>query len=154
MAINQNDDRALTRKAMRLNWMQNGNWHLPTCIGATGDGDASSAHHRVYAFGLWHHSTQRTDEDLVQEASLGLMKATDKFDPSTQRAVFKPMRVVDQASIRDHHDAKLVDGTHQVTSRKESLFFNLRRVQARLEGLMKRGETLDHATTCINDCHK
>jgi RNA polymerase sigma-32 factor len=71
--------------------------------------------------------------DLVQEASLGLMKAADKFDPD--RGVRFSTYAVwwIKASIQDHvmRNWSLVR-TGSTTSQK-SLFFNLRRVQARIE---------------------
>jgi RNA polymerase sigma-32 factor len=67
--------------------------------------------------------------DLIQEAGLGLMKAADKFDPD--RGVDHVMR--NWSMVRTGS-----------TSSQKSLFFNMRRVQARLErDAAAAGETLD-----------
>jgi RNA polymerase sigma-32 factor len=71
--------------------------------------------------------------DLIQEASVGLMKAADKFDPD--RGVRFSTYAVwwIKASIQDYvmRDFSLVRTGS--TSSQKSLFFNMRRVQARIE---------------------
>jgi RNA polymerase sigma-32 factor len=82
--------------------------------------------------------------DLIQEAGLGLMKAADKFDPD--RGVRFSTYAVwwIKAGIQDYVMRNWSMVRTGSTSSQKSLFFNMRRVQAKLEREAEaRGERLD-----------
>lgn len=85
--------------------------------------------------------------DLIQEASLGLMKAADKFDPD--RGVRFSTYAVwwIKAGIQDYVMRNWSMVRTGSTSNQKSLFFNLRRVQAKLEReAAEQGQSLHQST--------
>lgn len=85
--------------------------------------------------------------DLIQEASLGLMKAADKFDPD--RGVRFSTYAVwwIKAGVQDYVMRNWSMVRTGSTSSQKALFFNLRRVQALLgREAAERGETLDQTS--------
>ncbi len=82
--------------------------------------------------------------ELVQEASVGLMKAAEKFDPD--RGVRFSTYAVwwIKSSVQDYVMRNWSMVRTGSTSSQKSLFFNLRRVQARLEReAAARGERIE-----------
>ena len=82
--------------------------------------------------------------DLIQEASLGLMKAADKFDPDRGVRFSTYAMWWIKASVQEFVMRNWSMVRTGSTSSQKSLFFNMRRVQAQLEReAAAAGETLD-----------
>lgn len=82
--------------------------------------------------------------DMVQEAGVGLMKAADKFDPDRGVRFSTYAQWWIKASIQDYLMRNYSMVRTGSTTNQKSLFFNMKRVQAKLErDALKDGKELD-----------
>ncbi len=150
MALDGFSDQTLSRKAMRAELLD-AETELQLAFAWRDHRDEKALHRLVTAYmrlaismaGKFRRYGAPMN-DLIQEASLGLMKAADKFDPD--RGVRFSTYAVwwIKASIQDYVMRNWSMVRTGSTSSQKSLFFNMRRVQARLEReALARGENLD-----------
>jgi RNA polymerase sigma-32 factor len=150
MALDGMTDRTLTRQAMRAELLD-AETELRLAYAWRDQRDEQALHRLITAYMRLAISMASKFRrygapmnDLIQEAGLGLMKAADKFDPD--RGVRFSTYAVwwIKASIQDYVMRNWSMVRTGSTSSQKSLFFNLRRVQARLEReAAARGEVLD-----------
>ena len=151
MPLDGNQDRALTRTAMRAE-MLDADTERALALAWRDERDEQALHRLINAYMRLAISMAAKFKrygapmnDLVQEAGLGLMKAAEKFDPD--RGVRFSTYAVwwIKASVQDYVMRNWSMVRTGSTSSQKSLFFNMRRVQARLEReASARGEKLDH----------
>ncbi|CUX80322.1 MAG: RNA polymerase sigma-32 factor [Roseibaca calidilacus] len=150
MALDFSDDRKFSRQAMKAELLD-AETELKLAYAWRDHRDEAALHRLITAYmrlaismaGKFRRYGAPMN-DLIQEAGLGLMKAADKFDPD--RGVRFSTYAVwwIKASIQDYVMRNWSMVRTGSTSSQKSLFFNLRRVQAKLEReAMARGETLD-----------
>ena len=150
MPLDGNTDRELTRNAMRAE-MLDAETELQLAYAWRDQRDEKALHRLITAYmrlaismaGKFRRYGAPMN-DLIQEASVGLMKAADKFDPD--RGVRFSTYAVwwIKASIQDYVMRNWSMVRTGSTTNQKSLFFNLRRVQARLEReAAATGEPLD-----------
>jgi len=150
MALDGVNDHSLSRKAMKAELLD-AETELRLAYAWRDDRDEEALHRLITAYMRLAISMASKFRrygapmnDLIQEANLGLMKAAEKFDPD--RGVRFSTYAVwwIKASIQDHVMRNWSMVRTGSTSSQKSLFFNLRRVQARLEREASgRGEALD-----------
>jgi RNA polymerase sigma-32 factor len=150
MALDITEDRQLSRRAMSAE-MLDAETELQLARAWRDHRDEAALHRLITAYMRLAISMASKFRrygapmnDLVQEAGLGLMKAADKFDP--ERGVRFSTYAVwwIRASIQDYVMRNWSMVRTGSTSSQKSLFFNLRRVQAKFEReAMARGEELD-----------
>ena len=150
MAIGTAQDFSLTRTAMKAELLD-ADTELKLAYAWRDERDVEALHRLINAYMRLAISMASKFKrygapmnDLIQEAGLGLMKAADKFDPD--RGVRFSTYAVwwIKASIQDHVMRNWSMVRTGSTSSQKSLFFNLRRVQARIEReAASAGETLD-----------
>ncbi len=150
MALDANYDRTLSRTAMKAELLD-AETELRLAYAWRDERDEAALHRLITAYMRLAISMAAKFKrygapmnDLIQEAGLGLMKAADKFDPD--RGVRFSTYAVwwIKASIQDHVMRNWSMVRTGSTSSQKSLFFNMRRVQARLEReAASRGEALD-----------
>ncbi len=150
MALDANNDFSLSRHAMKAELLD-AETELKLAYAWRDERDEQALHRLITAYMRLAISMAAKFKrygapmnDLIQEAGLGLMKAADKFDPD--RGVRFSTYAVwwIKASIQDYVMRNWSMVRTGSTSSQKSLFFNMRRVQARLEReAMARGEELD-----------
>ena len=139
MALDGFSDQTMTRKAMKAELLD-AETELALAYAWRDQRDEEALHRLITAYMRLAISMAGKFKrygapmnDLIQEASVGLMKAADKFDPD--RGVRFSTYAVwwIKASIQDYVMRNWSMVRTGSTSSQKSLFFNLRRVQARLE---------------------
>ncbi|SMC63882.1 RNA polymerase factor sigma-32 [Primorskyibacter flagellatus] len=139
MALDAFNDRTLTRRAMKAELLD-AETELALAYAWRDNRDERALHRLITAYMRLAISMASKFKrygapmnDLIQEAGLGLMKAADKFDPD--RGVRFSTYAVwwIKASIQDYVMRNWSMVRTGSTSSQKSLFFNMRRVQARLE---------------------
>ncbi|MDO9524850.1 MAG: RNA polymerase factor sigma-32 [Gemmobacter sp.] len=150
MALDGYTDRTMSRQAMKAELLD-AETELRLAYAWRDQRDEAALHRLITAYmrlavsmAMKYRRYGASVNDLIQEAGLGLMKAADKFDPD--RGVRFSTYAVwwIKASIQDYvmRDWSLVRTGS--TSSQKSLFFNMRRVEARLQReASQRGETLE-----------
>ena len=150
MALDGFNDQTLSRKAMQAELLD-AETELKLAYAWRDERDEEALHRLITAYMRLAISMAAKFRrygapmnDLIQEAGLGLMKAAEKFDPD--RGVRFSTYAVwwIKASIQDYVMRNWSMVRTGSTSSQKSLFFNMRRVQARLEReAAGRGEALD-----------
>ena len=150
MALDMSADSRFSNRAMRAE-MLDAETELALAYAWRDNGDEAALHRLIQAYmrlaismAAKYRRYGAPMNDLIQEASLGLMKAASKFDPD--RGVRFSTYAVwwIKASIQDHVMRNWSIVRTGSTSAQKSLFFNLARVRARLEREAEAsGETLD-----------
>ncbi|MBV7394849.1 RNA polymerase factor sigma-32 [Mameliella sediminis] len=150
MALDTFNDQSLSRRAMKAELLD-AETELKLAYAWRDDRDEQALHRLIQAYMRLAISMAAKFKrygapmnDLIQEAGLGLMKAADKFDPD--RGVRFSTYAVwwIKASIQDYVMRNWSMVRTGSTSSQKSLFFNMRRVQARIEReAAAHGEQLD-----------
>ncbi|PVA07161.1 RNA polymerase factor sigma-32 [Thalassorhabdomicrobium marinisediminis] len=149
MAAMTQDDRTLSRKAMKAELLD-AETEAALARAWRDERDEAALHRLITAYMRLAISMAAKFKrygapmnDLIQEASLGLMKAADKFDPDREVRFSTYAVWWIKAGIQDHVMRNWSMVRTGSTSSQKSLFFNMRRVQAQLEReAMARGEEL------------
>jgi len=149
MALDMQTDQAMSRRAMKAELLD-AETELRLAYAWRDQRDEAALHRLITAYmrlAISMASKFRrygAMNDLIQEAGLGLMKAADKFDPD--RGVRFSTYAVwwIKASIQDYVMRNWSMVRTGSTSSQKSLFFNMKRVQAKLEReASQAGEQLD-----------
>ncbi len=150
MALDDSGTRNVTRRAMGAE-MLDAETELALARAWRDEGDEKALHRLVNAYTRLAISMAgkyrrygASMPDLIQEACIGLMKAAEKFDPD--RGVRFSTYAVwwIKASIQDYVMRNWSMVRTGSTSSQKSLFFNLRRVRAKIEREAgAEGEVLD-----------
>jgi RNA polymerase sigma-32 factor len=150
MAFDDGGTRTVTKRAMGAE-MLDADTELALARAWRNDGDEKALHRLVNAYmrlaismAARYRRYGAPMPDLIQEAGVGLMKAAEKFDPD--RGVRFSTYAVwwIKASIQDYVMRNWSMVRTGSTSSQKALFFNLRRVRARIERTAgANGQVLD-----------
>lgn len=150
MVTGRTQDFSITRTAMKAELLD-AETELKLAYAWRDDRDEAALHRLITAYmrlaismASKYKRYGASRNDLIQEASLGLMKAAEKFDPDRGFRFSTYATWWIKASIQDHVMRNWSMVRTGSTSSQKSLFFNMRRVQARLEReAASAGEPLD-----------
>jgi RNA polymerase sigma-32 factor len=150
MALDGPIDQTMSRKAMKAEFLD-AETELRLAYAWRDQRDEASLHRLINAYMRLAISVASRFRrygapmnDLIQEAGLGLMKAAEKFDPD--RGVRFSTYAVwwIRAGVQDYVMRNWSMVRTGSTSGQKALFFNMKRVQAKLEREARdRGESLD-----------
>ena len=149
MALDATADRTHTRRAMKAELLD-AETELALAFAWRDERDEAALHRLITAYmrlaismaGKYRRYGVPMN-DLIQEASLGLMKAAEKFDPDRGLRFSTYAVWWIKASIQDHVMRNWSMVRTGTTSSQKSLFFNLKRVKAGIEREAEAtGETL------------
>ncbi len=150
MAQRWTDDMSLSRRAMKAEFLD-AETELKLAYAWRDERDEAALHRLITAYMRLAISMAAKFRrygapmnDLIQEAGLGLMKAAEKFDPDRGVRFSTYATWWIKASIQDYVMRNWSMVRTGSTSSQKSLFFNMRRVQAKLEReAAAQGEVLD-----------
>ncbi len=150
MALDMNSDQTLSRQARRAELLD-ADTERELAIAWRDHRDEQALHRLINAYMrlaisvAWKFRGYGASmNDLIQEAGLGLMKAADRFDPDrgVRFSTYSVWWI--RAGLQDFVMRNWSMVRTGSTSPQKSLFFNLRRVRARLESdAAAAGEELD-----------
>lgn len=150
MTLNAPSDRTLIRKAMKAELLD-AVTERELAVAWRDNRDEKALHRLINAYmrlavsmasKFRHYGVSQ--QDLIQEAGVGLMKAAEKFDPDREVRFSTYAQWWIKASIQDFVMRNYSMVRTGSTTNQKSLFFNMKRIKAQLQrDAQKRDVTLD-----------